>query len=144
MEDVHRIRQNLLGAVDDSYSYFGVYDGMLYIVNIFDNSLLIPICLGHGGRHIVNYLEEQLEKNVATELLLGDDATVQERLTRAFLITDMQSRQQQNNTAGATAVSVLLRREQGIEGASDLRRIYAANVGDSRAVLLTKNPEPGK
>ena len=31
MEDVHRIRQNLLGAVDDSYSYFGVYDGNQYI-----------------------------------------------------------------------------------------------------------------
>jgi len=99
---------------------------------------------GHGGRHIVNFLEEQLEKNITTELLLNDEATVQERLTRAFLITDMQSRQQQNNTAGATAVSVLLRREKTEGGASDVRRIFAANVGDSRAVLLTKNPEPGK
>ena len=102
------------------------------------------IITGHGGRHIVNFLEEQLEKNITTELLLDDEASVQERLTRAFLITDMQSRQQQNNTAGATAVSVLLRRENGVEGAPDVRRVFAANVGDSRAVLLTKNPEPGK
>jgi serine/threonine protein phosphatase PrpC len=96
------------------------------------------ICLGHGGRQIADFLEETLEKNIAIELRQQDDATILDRLSRAFLITDMQSRKQDIVASGATAVSVLLKRsEDGLE-----RTLYVGNVGDSRAILVTSNPPP--
>lgn len=61
MEDVHRVVECLDG--DETLSYFGVYDG-------------------HGGRKIVDYLEPNLEKNIATELKMTDEASIEERLTR--------------------------------------------------------------
>ncbi len=44
-------------------SYFGVYDG-------------------HGGRQIADFLDEALERQIYTELIVADAASVQERLTR--------------------------------------------------------------
>ena len=120
MEDVHRIVPSLPGAPE--YSYFGVYDG-------------------HGGRQIVDFLEEGLEVNVSKELQEGDEAGILERLSRAFLITDMQSRRLNITTSGATAVCALLR--TGKEGDKvTSKMLYVANVGDSRAVLLTKIDQP--
>ena len=58
---------------------------------------------GHGGRQIVDFLEEGLETNIKLELKLPDDASIQERLTRAFLITDMQSRKLNITTSGMQA-----------------------------------------
>ena len=37
---------------------------------------------GHGGRQIVDFLEEELEKNIAIELKETDDASVLDRLAR--------------------------------------------------------------
>ena len=37
---------------------------------------------GHGGRQIVDFLEETLEKIIYQELTVEDDASVQEKLTR--------------------------------------------------------------
>jgi serine/threonine protein phosphatase PrpC len=88
MEDVHRIVGSLPGAAE--YSYLGVYDG-------------------HGGRQIVDYLEEGLEINVSTELQQPDEASVLDRMTRAFLITDMHSRRLNITTSGATAVVALIK-----------------------------------
>jgi protein phosphatase/protein phosphatase PTC1 len=62
-------------------AYFGVYDG-------------------HGGRNIVDFLEEKLEQNILNELRMADDANVLERLARAYLITDMQSRKCNITTSG--------------------------------------------
>lgn len=62
MEDCHRI----LPAIDATLSniaYFGIYDG-------------------HGGRQLVDFLEEALERNLAKELKLDDEASVLERMTR--------------------------------------------------------------
>ena len=119
MEDVHRVIPYLAGS--NEYSYFGVYDG-------------------HGGRHIVDFLEETLESNISTELQLPDDASILERIRRAFLITDMQSKQLDIVTSGATAVVALLKTTRdettGIMTAKDL---YVANVGDSRAVIMVPN-----
>ena len=79
MEDCHRIIPNFND--DSNMAYFGVYDG-------------------HGGRNIVDFLEERLEQNILTELRMSDDASVQERLARAYLITDMQSRKCNITTSG--------------------------------------------
>jgi hypothetical protein len=68
MEDCHRILP--IFDKDDKilskYSYFGIYDG-------------------HGGRQIVDFLEEALENTIANELKQPDEASIQERLTRFFL-----------------------------------------------------------
>ena len=80
MEDCHRIVPNF--NEDPNMAYFGVYDG-------------------HGGRNIVDFLEERLEQNILTELRMADDASVQERLARAYLITDMQSRKCNITTSGS-------------------------------------------
>jgi len=127
MEDVHRIVPSLPGAPE--YSYFGVYDG-------------------HGGRQIVDYLEESLEANVSNELQQLDEAPIKERLTRAFLITDMHSRRLNITTSGATAVVALLRTcfadtSTAVEGEPKVvasKMLYVANVGDSRAVLAAADP----
>lgn len=114
MEDVHRIVPQLGG--DSSYSYFGVYDG-------------------HGGRQIVDFMEENLEKIVYQELKLTDDASIPERLSRAFLITDMESKKNGIATSGATCVSALLHFHE------NKKHLYIANVGDSRAVLCSASME---
>lgn len=65
MEDCHRI----IPVLDENHSflkqfaYFGIYDG-------------------HGGRQIVDYLENALEQTIAQELAQDDNASIQERLTR--------------------------------------------------------------
>jgi len=116
MEDVHRIVPRL--GDDDSYSYFGVYDG-------------------HGGREIAEFLEEQLEKNIYVELQHDDDATIAERISRAFLITDAMSKQCNITTSGATAVCALL------HNTPIGKTLYVGNVGDSRAVLCASIDEDG-
>lgn len=113
MEDCHRIVGALGG--DANVSYFGVYDG-------------------HGGRQIVDFLETALENNIVEELRQKDDADMPERLARAFLITDMQSRRADITTSGATAVSVIIKRDE----ATNSKIMYCANVGDSRAVLACR------
>lgn len=118
MEDVHRIIPSLEGSPE--YSYFGVYDG-------------------HGGRQIVDFLEETLERNISLELQKPDEADIPQRLCRAFLITDMQSRRLDITTSGATAVCALLK--TSYEGSQIVsRKLFVANVGDSRAVLMTSEP----
>jgi serine/threonine protein phosphatase PrpC len=116
MEDCHRVLPQLAADLPQ-YAYFGVYDG-------------------HGGRQIVDFLEEALENNIAIELKEKDDATIEERLSRAFGITDMQSRKMEIVASGATAVAALL--ESSADGL--VRKLYVANVGDSRAVLVTSKP----
>jgi len=133
MEDCHRIIPALGG--DENVSYFGVYDG-------------------HGGRQIVDFLETALENNVSEELRQPDNASVPERLARAFLITDMQSRRADITTSGATAVSVIIQNEPVVKGegvrevgaagsetdpkTQTQKVMYCANVGDSRAVLACR------
>lgn len=62
MEDCHRILPTL-GDGLENYSYFGIYDG-------------------HGGRQIVDFLEDALEQNIMIELKEPDEASVLERLSR--------------------------------------------------------------
>lgn len=66
MEDCHRI----LRVLDNElpyYSYFGIYDG-------------------HGGRQLVDFLEDALESNISKELKLSDDASILERLSRYIFL----------------------------------------------------------
>jgi len=89
MEDVTVVYERF-DSVGPDWSFLGVYDG-------------------HGGRDIVDFLDDYLEENVARELkLVDDDASVLQRIERAFLITDIQSRQANILTSGATVVVCLI------------------------------------
>ena len=91
-------------------------------IPFFDKHLFYLYVL---GRDIVNFLEETLAKNVAQELAFEDDATMETRLERAFLLTDIQSKQFGLETSGATVAICLV--SQNI--------IYSANAGDARVVI---------
>ena len=118
MEDVHRVLP--VFDNDPSMSFVGIYDG-------------------HGGRDIVDFLATELEKNIAQELKVEDGASIPDKLARAYLLTDVQSCQAELMGSGATAVTCLIKKSvKKMEGGREeevVREIYAANVGDSRAVL---------
>jgi serine/threonine protein phosphatase PrpC len=118
MEDCHRILAHISPSLPQ-YSLLAIYDG-------------------HGGRQIVDFLETGLEQQLAEELAMEDDASIEEKLTRAFLITDFKSKELKITTSGATAVVALIR--DSPEG----KDLYVANVGDSRAVLVSRSPIEGQ
>lgn len=93
--------------------------------------------LQHTGRDIVNFLEETLHHNVALELSHTDDATMTTRLERAFLMTDIQSKQFGLETSGATVAMCLITSDD-IENNTTTSTIHAANVGDARVVIGIK------
>jgi serine/threonine protein phosphatase PrpC len=130
------------------------------------NMAFLCICDGHGGRQMVEYLEDGLIFHVAAELNATDDpvinehnmdngdATVLQRLERAFLMADIHSKTLGISTSGATVAVCLITRspatttlaslpsdemaDSHIDGAGmafDTWRIYAANAGDARIVL---------
>lgn len=81
----------------------------------------------------MNFLEETLAENVARELSHkdDDDASMETRLERAFLMTDVQSKQMGLNTSGATVAVCLVSQDSN----NSKTMIHAANVGDARVVV---------
>uniref|UniRef100_A0A7S2WAS5 PPM-type phosphatase domain-containing protein n=1 Tax=Mucochytrium quahogii TaxID=96639 RepID=A0A7S2WAS5_9STRA len=91
---------------------------------------LFAVFDGHGGRGVVDYLYKCFEKNFLAELLHEQDKRpVSEAFTSAYLITDIETSKEGLTISGSTAVTCLLRVEDGS------KVLYTANVGDSRAVL---------
>eukprot|EP00934_Nitzschia_sp_Nitz4_P004749 Nitzschia sp. Nitz4//scaffold328_size19456//7898//9144//NITZ4_008720-RA/size19456-processed-gene-0.21-mRNA-1//-1//CDS//3329547971//4739//frame0 len=99
-------------APDPEMAYLGIYDG-------------------HGGRDMVEYLEHGLSFHVAQELQVDDDATISERLERAFLMADIHSKQLGVKTSGATVAVCLVKKPRRSRTIS----LYTANAGDARIVL---------
>jgi|TARA_B110000208_G_C11655144_1_gene389476 serine/threonine protein phosphatase PrpC len=123
MEDAHRVVDAFDGV--ESQGYFAVYDG-------------------HGGRGIVDFIEHQLEKNVASELAFDEGSrTEEECLTSAFLITDIESKRAGLKVSGSTAVVGLLREVENPSGDAPIRKCFLANVGDSRAVVARRGASGG-
>jgi serine/threonine protein phosphatase PrpC len=133
MEDVHRAILKFGGL--PGMSFLAVYDG-------------------HGGRGIADYIETRLENNILNEMRSSvpqsdenaaptpasggkaveeDICPTLKAMERAYLLTDMQSRQAGIMASGATAVTCLLDRTEGVG------KIYTANCGDARAVLVKKD-----
>jgi serine/threonine protein phosphatase PrpC len=105
------------------------------------------ICDGHGGRQMVEYLEDGLLFHVSAELNApvpdngGEEASrenhvntsrvnVLQRLEQAFLMADIHSKTLGVTTSGATVAVCLITRYD-----SNTWKIYAANAGDARVVL---------
>lgn len=173
MEDAHVVQgPGSWDSPNDKATFIGVYDG-------------------HGGRNIVDYLEDHLHSNVANEWCyaakesrlkqaeMGDDrklkrrrlandqtnldpasgkenvATVEKNqseydieeearyirlsLERAFLLTDIQSRMAGLSTSGATVVCCIIIPKFSADGSLRSIVVHAANAGDARAVLSSKN-----
>lgn len=118
MEDCHRILAQISPSLPQ-YSMLAIYDG-------------------HGGRQIVDFLESGLEQQLAEELSIDDGASMEEKLTRSFLITDYKSKELNITTSGATAVVAV------IYDSPNGKHLYVANVGDSRAVLVSHSPIQGQ
>ena len=99
-------------------------------------SALFALFDGHGGRDVVDFAAAAFGPNLAQLVADVDagaraDLTIERAVAAAYLLTDAQSHAQRHATSGTTAVSVLLRRDEPSGGVT----LYAANAGDSRAVL---------
>jgi len=89
---------------------------------------------GHGGREVVDFVEENFAKVLLTELNFDEERSVEDCITSAYIITDIKSRQANLMQSGCTSVTCLLQKNKDGEG----RTLYSANCGDSRAVLCCK------
>jgi len=111
MEDAHHMVDKFNGV--DSQGFFAVYDG-------------------HGGKEAAVYSSENLH-NVLGQNLNGVDMTnpdkVLETMKKTFLEVDDKLKSAVPSHHGCTAVVTL------VSGTGDERHLYAANVGDARAVL---------
>lgn len=110
MEDDDILVDTYLGS--ETTAYFGLYDG-------------------HGGRETVDFVVKALHTNLAKLLTDDPEMDVREAYTIAYTATDGQVRRASILQSGTTAVSCLIRVDPG-----DVRTLYTANVGDSRAVLV--------
>jgi protein phosphatase PTC1 len=96
---------------DAGTGYFAVYDG-------------------HGGRNIAEFLRLHLHLNIEKELQQKGDRSIEECLSAAFLITDLEANATGEQAAGSTAAVCIVRRQ------GNKRYIYSANCGDARSVLM--------
>lgn len=67
------------------------------------------MCLFIVGRDMVEYLEHGLSYHVSQELKCQDQATILQRLERAFLIADIHSTQVGVTMSGATVAVALVK-----------------------------------
>jgi len=111
MEDAHQMVDKFNGV--DTQGFFAVYDG-------------------HGGKEAATYAAENLH-TVLAQNLTGVDMTdvdkVLQIMRKTFLEVDEKLKTAVPSHHGCTAVVVL------VTGSGDKRHLYAANVGDARAVL---------
>ncbi|CAB9497980.1 linked kinase-associated serine/threonine phosphatase 2C [Seminavis robusta] len=113
MEDCHVVHApGTWRSADPDLAYLGVYDG-------------------HGGRDMVEYLDYFLAFHVGGELNHNDDASIETRLERAFLLADVHATQCGISTSGSTVIVCLVKQHPGTNQIT----IHSANVGDARAVL---------
>mmetsp|Transcript_92538 Transcript_92538/g.188396 ORF Transcript_92538/g.188396 Transcript_92538/m.188396 type:complete len:386 (-) Transcript_92538:2127-3284(-) len=127
-----------------------------------ENMAFLAIADGHGGRDIVEFLEDALLYHVSEELQteqqtddpsIGNDVnddiqtittndSIPDRLERAFLMVDIHSKARGLTNSGATVALCLVTRGKNIYNTAanqsnddDTWTIYAANAGDARIVL---------
>ena len=109
MEDEHIFVDSFTG--DSSCGYFGIYDG-------------------HGGRQVVERVKSELHNIFERLLKANPEQEVADAWKKAYEEMDQIITEEKIMFSGTTAATVLLRRE------GDIRRLYAANAGDARIVLV--------
>eukprot|EP00475_Leptophrys_vorax_P035618 TRINITY_DN5891_c0_g1_i2.p1 TRINITY_DN5891_c0_g1~~TRINITY_DN5891_c0_g1_i2.p1 ORF type:complete len:464 (-),score=121.07 TRINITY_DN5891_c0_g1_i2:53-1444(-) len=109
MEDDHILIDEFAGY--SNLAYFGLYDG-------------------HGGRDAVEFVVRGLHANLAHSFRDRISSNIAEDIKAAYLATDNQLRRRNIWDSGTTCVSVLLHKIS-----PEIRLLYCANAGDSRAVL---------
>jgi len=116
MEDGHRIIDPLLSTGrngEDCWGYYSVFDG-------------------HGGREETKYCETKMHEVVLAELNgLAPGKDARDALVAAFRKVDSQLAMMGAWNSGCTATVALVHRQAGSKP-----RLFVANVGDSRAVLV--------
>jgi len=116
MNASHRTRMEDASILEDQFN--GAGNGLFCV---FD---------GHGGRQVVDFVEKRFAQVLKGELNFDKSRSIDDCLTSAYIITDIQSRQANLMQSGCTSITCLM-----LKGADGTRRIYSANAGDSRAVL---------
>ncbi|CCE91991.1 type 2C protein phosphatase PTC1 TDEL_0D04070 [Torulaspora delbrueckii] len=124
MEDVHTYVKNFASRLD--WGYFAVFDG-------------------HAGSQASKWCGSHLHTIVEQMLLEDENSDVRDILNRSFVLSDEQINSKLPGNSGCTAAVGILRWELPSDSAnqvSDLsqhrRKLYTANVGDSRIVLFRK------
>jgi len=152
MEDVHVMYQpGTWNCHDPELAYMGVYDGHggRDTVDFLQDALHVSIAeeLRHGnigGRGEDDKDRGGGEKDSSSHTCLDasssnnevvDNAPIETRLERAFLITDVESKMMGIQTSGATVCICLVKRD------FDRKKVvvHAANAGDARAVISFSN-----
>ncbi|KAK8821982.1 hypothetical protein WA538_000079, partial [Blastocystis sp. DL] len=110
MEDAHTIVPCLDGKKDVFFA--GVYDG-------------------HGGKETAQFVSERLHVNLVKALNTPELKSTESCLEHAFLLTDIESKNEELRNSGCTGVVVLIMNTDG------KRIVYSANAGDSRSLLYT-------
>jgi len=110
MEDEH-IMMDQFGGVKDQ-ALFAVYDG-------------------HGGRGTVEYVAKNLHEILKTQLESDPNVHPLEAIKKTFNATDTKIAENKIQFSGCTAVVAFIRVEK-----DGKRKLYTANVGDARAVLV--------
>lgn len=122
MEDVHTYVKNFASRLD--WGYFAVFDG-------------------HAGSQASKWCGSHLHTIVEEMLLEDENSDVRDILNRSFVLSDEQINSKLPGNSGCTAAVCILRWElpsDSTNQVSDLsqhkRKLYTANVGDSRIVLF--------
>lgn len=122
MEDVHTYVRNFASRLD--WGYFAIFDG-------------------HAGSQASKWCGSHLHTVVEQMLLENENTDVRDILNRSFVLSDEQINSKLPGNSGCTAAVCILRWEVPSDNAghaADLsqhkRKLYTANVGDSRIVLF--------
>ncbi|CAR25622.1 hypothetical protein ZYGR_0A01870 [Zygosaccharomyces rouxii] len=124
MEDVHTYVKNFASRLD--WGYFAVFDG-------------------HAGSQASKWCGSHLHHVVEQKLLEDETRDVREVLNESFVSVDRQINTKLSGNSGCTAAVCILRWEvpddvdnQTADFSQHTRKLYTANVGDSRIVLFRK------
>ncbi|QLL34456.1 hypothetical protein HG536_0G03180 [Torulaspora globosa] len=124
MEDVHTYVKNFASRLD--WGYFAVFDG-------------------HAGSQASKWCGSHLHTVVEQLLVENEALDVRDILNKSFLVLDEQINTNLPGNSGCTAAVCILRWElpdnepgQLTDLAKHKRKLYTANVGDSRIVLFRK------
>lgn len=125
MEDVHTFVKNFASRLD--WGYFAIFDG-------------------HAGIQASKWCGSNLHTIVEKKLLDDETRDVRDVLNDSFITIDQQINANLQGNSGCTAAVCVLRwelpdnvTEEAVELDKHKRKLYTANVGDSRIVLFRKD-----